>query len=115
MTAAPWQQPAAGPSRQFYGGPSSTHDFIAPPVPAKSPSPVFAHSSSSNMSGWPNDQMSSSTDLSGQSAPGEDRAENSKRNPLVDLIETERVYVEQLGLIIRVCTIVGGSRLVSRR
>jgi hypothetical protein len=34
---------------------------------------------------------------------------------LVDLIETERVYVEQLGLIIRVCIIVEGSRLVSRR
>jgi len=32
----------------------------------------------------------------------EDRGEGSKRNPLVDLMDSERTYVEQLALVIRV-------------
>ena len=32
----------------------------------------------------------------------EDRVEGGKRNPLVDLIDSERLYLEQLGLVIRV-------------
>ena len=36
------------------------------------------------------------------SRPTEERSDGGKRNPLVDLIDSERVYVEQLGLVIRV-------------
>jgi hypothetical protein len=32
----------------------------------------------------------------------EERGEGSKRNPLVDLMDSERLYVEQLALVIRV-------------
>jgi len=32
----------------------------------------------------------------------EERGEGSKRNPLVDLMDSERTYVEQLALVIRV-------------
>lgn len=32
----------------------------------------------------------------------EERGEGSKRNPLVDLMDSERIYVEQLALVIRV-------------
>lgn len=31
----------------------------------------------------------------------EDRGEGSKRNPLLDLMDSERTYVEQLALVIR--------------
>jgi hypothetical protein len=39
----------------------------------------------------------------------EERGEGSKRNPLVDLMDSERTYVEQLALVIRVslCSIFG--------
>jgi hypothetical protein len=32
----------------------------------------------------------------------EERGEGSKRNPLVDLMDSERLYVEHLALVIRV-------------
>ena len=35
----------------------------------------------------------------------DERAEASKRNPLVDLMDSEKTYVEQLALVIRVSTV----------
>jgi hypothetical protein len=39
----------------------------------------------------------------------EERGEGSKRNPLVDLMDSERLYVEQLALVIRVSFFSGQS------
>jgi hypothetical protein len=42
----------------------------------------------------------------GEAGPSEDRSETTRRNPLVDLIDSEKSYVEQLGLVIRASLIV---------
>ncbi|WVW78728.1 hypothetical protein I302_100688 [Kwoniella bestiolae CBS 10118] len=96
----------AGPSRPTY-----------PRFPVPSPSPITEqepwHNSGANGQQYPmamampqprtvSDPASANVSRSASAASGHgDGAEGSKRNPLVDLIDSERVYVEQLGLIIR--------------
>jgi hypothetical protein len=45
----------------------------------------------------------------------EDRGEGSKRNPLLDLMDSERIYVEQLALVIRVSQMIQLKRTVLTR
>jgi hypothetical protein len=84
----------AGPSRSYTPP-------LPPPVPPKTSSPSLSPSFSSSHSvdrpapggGWANGN--GTTEIP-------DAAEGSRRNPLVDLIDSEKLYVEQLGLVIRV-------------
>ncbi|RSH90319.1 hypothetical protein EHS25_001653 [Saitozyma podzolica] len=83
----------AGPSRSYTPP-------LPPPVPPKTSSPSLSPSFSSSHSvdrpapggGWANGN--GTTEIP-------DAAEGSRRNPLVDLIDSEKLYVEQLGLVIR--------------
>lgn len=87
--------PSAGPSRPY-----NLHQDLppAPPVlPMKMPSPM--HSPNPDQ-GW--NPMNGNVNGNGQGYDAEDRGEGSKRNPLLDLMDSERTYVEQLALVIRV-------------
>lgn len=96
MMAAPYQpQPTAGPSRPYISQMPMPMP-MPPPPPSKSPSSL----ADSSHAPWGNGYENGSQVPGGQ----EDRSESTKRNPLVDLIDTERSYVDQLGLVIRVST-----------
>ena len=88
-------QPTAGPSRSYENIP------FTPPVSSKSPTPshVYSPHAEAPEASWQNGNESY-----GGSRPdsGERATEGTKRNPLVDLIDTEKTYVDQLGLVIRV-------------
>ncbi|KAK8846747.1 hypothetical protein IAR55_005834 [Kwoniella newhampshirensis] len=125
--AAPYQPPlgvasAAGPSRPYYRSDSTLHQHPSFPL-SDTPSPSY--SPNTEQETWPSNggaegrldfgapglgsiQMPdpsrpSSASGSGSGPASDDRAggEGSKRNPLVDLIDSEKTYVEQLGLVIR--------------
>jgi hypothetical protein len=88
--------PSAGPSRPY-----NMHQDLppAPPVvPMKMPSPM--HSPNPDQ-GWNTMNGNGNGNSQGYDAQ-EDRGEGSKRNPLLDLMDSERTYVEQLALVIRV-------------
>lgn len=101
--------PTAGPSRPY-----NLHQDLPPQppiLPSKTPSPYHSPSYSPNPdSGWNTMNGNGHTQLR---EPGgqDDRAalEASKRNPLVDLMDSEKTYVDQLALVIRV-----GRLLISR-
>ncbi|RXK37597.1 hypothetical protein M231_05139 [Tremella mesenterica] len=79
----------AGPSRHYTPP-------LPPPVPSKSPSPTRDDATWTDGNGttpMPR-SMSESTNI-------DEKADNAKRNPLIDLLDTEKVYVEHLGLVIR--------------
>ena len=86
--------PSAGPSRSY----NLHQDLppVPPGLPMKMPSPM--HSPNPDQ-GW--NTMNGNGHTQGYDA-AEERGEGSKRNPLVDLMDSERVYVEQLALVIRV-------------
>lgn len=91
--------PAAGPSRPY----NLYQDLPAPPpmLPVKIPTPYQSPSYSPNPdSGW--NTMNGNGHAQGRESVQDDRAEASKRNPLVDLMDSEKTYVEQLALVIRV-------------
>lgn len=94
--------PTAGPSRSY----NLHQDLPAPPpvLPAKLPSPYESPSHSPNPdSGWNTINGNGHSQMR-ESGAADDRAalEASKRNPLVDLMDSEKTYVEQLALVIRV-------------
>ncbi|OCF59079.1 hypothetical protein L486_03578 [Kwoniella mangroviensis CBS 10435] len=106
---ASYQTSTAGPSRPTYPG------FPAPSI-SPSPSPVAEQEQWQHPNGqqYPiqmpqprsvSDPASVNVSRSASAASGHgstlDGAEGSKRNPLVDLIDSERIYVEQLSLVIR--------------
>ena len=93
MMAAPYQA-TAGPSRMY-------DPAMPPPPPAKLPS-LTPFSPVGTGAPWSN---GTADDTHGANSPVMDRDEGTKRNPLVDLIDTERIYVDQLGLVIRVSTL----------
>ena len=80
-------EPLAGPSQQ--------RPTIAMPVP-------FSPAVNPGVVPWSNGYPESSRVVSQGSSGDNERDEATKRNPLVDLIDTEKIYVEQLGLVIRV-------------
>lgn len=84
----------AGPSRQYIPP-------LPPPVPSKSASPNFSPDIDQD-GRWdnPSGARSSSNRSSADNGSADDR-DAGKRNPLVDLMDTEKLYVEQLGLVIR--------------
>ena len=86
--------PSAGPSRSY----NLHQDLppVPPGLPMKMPSPM--HSPNPDQ-GW--NTMNGNGHTQGYDA-AEERGEGSKRNPLVDLMDSERTYVEQLALVIRV-------------
>ena len=91
------------PYRNGSSSSSSGLPALPPDLPPKTdysaPSPRFATSPSS---GDPRDVLSPTNSMeTGGSGPSEGEA-GSKRNPLVDLMDSEKVYVEHLGLVIRV-------------
>ncbi|WWD22059.1 hypothetical protein CI109_106547 [Kwoniella shandongensis] len=118
----PYQPPlgvasAAGPSRPYY---NANPNRPPPFPPSKSPSPSY--SPNIDQEAWPSNGGNGggydfgvpgmgSLQMPDPRRPGsgsgsslDDRtaaAEGSKRNPLVDLIDSEKTYVEQLGLVIR--------------
>ncbi|WRT65017.1 uncharacterized protein IL334_001958 [Kwoniella shivajii] len=57
--------------------------------------------SNSNSNSYSASVSRSASQVSVQGPSIDDRSEGSKRNPLVDLIDSERTYVEQLSLVIR--------------
>lgn len=93
--------PTAGPSRPY----NHYQDLPAPPpdLPMKMPSAYPSPSLSPNPdSGW--NTMDGNGYIQGRDPAHDERAEASKRNPLVDLMDSEKTYVEQLALVIRVST-----------
>ena len=103
----------AGPSRHF--------DPLPPALPPKSPSSSFhggldqsdpdslapignGHGNGNGRGfgggsvGWPN----GAAEIPRPSSGADTHDSGSRRNPLVDLIDSEKTYVEQLGLVIRV-------------
>ncbi|WVQ84007.1 hypothetical protein IAT38_006152 [Cryptococcus sp. DSM 104549] len=124
--AAPYQ-PAAGPSRSFFPAPIP-NQYLPPRSTSATPSPSY--SPNLDQEGWPQPHLGalphgsssgpgapalgtipmpgprlSSTSTVGSSGSGgysnPDENLAQKRNPLVDLMDSEKTYVEQLGLVIR--------------
>jgi hypothetical protein len=85
--------PQPGPSRYQFNP-----DNRPPNVPSKAPNLESAPWSDTN--GYDNDAPNGN--IPDDQERDASRGEGSRRNPLVDLIDSERVYVEQLGLVIRV-------------
>nr|XP_019008746.1 uncharacterized protein I206_06428 [Kwoniella pini CBS 10737]OCF47527.1 hypothetical protein I206_06428 [Kwoniella pini CBS 10737] len=111
-----YQTSTAGPSRPTYASYPSQPPSISP-----GPSPLIDQDQwpqngqynniqmpqPRNVSGSNSASTSVSRSASGASVHGsggtarDDGGEGSKRNPLVDLIDSEKIYVEQLSLVIR--------------
>jgi len=89
IMTAPYYTSQAGPSR---------YDMVPPAPPSKSPSLSFPSIDPASNPSWGNGPANGLTDRH----QGDDSGESSKRNPLVDLMDSEKIYVEQLGLVIRV-------------
>ncbi|ORY26875.1 hypothetical protein BCR39DRAFT_539899 [Naematelia encephala] len=86
---------AAGPSRSF-------NSSLPPIIPSQTSSPSFSPIGETYASPWqPNGFGTMAMPEPHRSDTMEDKGEGSKRNPLVDLIDTEKTYVEQLALVIR--------------
>ncbi|WVQ97824.1 hypothetical protein IAU59_004939 [Kwoniella sp. CBS 9459] len=117
--AAPYQA-AAGPSRSYHqpsaqsGSPSLDQWTNGHPPPLAMPTPGFSVGSmqmpepnrgSASTSTSASVSRSASAASNIQGIPNNDdrggSSEGSKRNPLVDLIDSEKSYVEQLSLVIR--------------
>ncbi|WVR04434.1 hypothetical protein IAU60_001437 [Kwoniella sp. DSM 27419] len=120
--AAPYHPsaPTAGPSRPSHFQPtsqatlptyspsagqpeSSNGHFASPDLPSSSTGlPIGSIIMPEPHAGGPSVSRSASAASRTQTQnPIDDPGEGSKRNPLIDLIDTERTYVEQLSLIIR--------------
>jgi len=85
---------------QAQAGPSRLHNpAMPPPLPSKSPSLAPFSPAPGEGAPWSNGYPDR---VQGVTSPAIDKDEGTKRNPLVDLIDTERIYVDQLGLVIRV-------------
>jgi len=89
-----------GPSRQYDPTlPHAAHtDALSPSFPQTLDTPAWSD-------GYGGERGTMSMPGPGvDSSLRSSEADASKRNPLVDLMDTEKVYVEQLGLVIRVST-----------
>lgn len=72
-----------------------------PTMTMPTPSPAYSPAVGQGGAPWSNGYPEPSRASQVSSGDG-DRDEGAKRNPLVDLIDTEKTYVDQLGLVIRV-------------
>jgi hypothetical protein len=93
--------PTAGPSRYPALVTTSENGSASPSF---SPIPEANPAWSANGNGYRSASGSANGHGEGGDTHGEETKETStKRNPLVDLIDSEKAYVDQLALIIRVC------------
>lgn len=102
------QSSQAGPSRQLSLG-------LPPPVPLKTSEPSSPASDVPSANGWGGNSrhgsLTPSTSGGSEGRPMAEERETSRRNPLIDLIDSEKAYVEQLGLVIRVSSSFLGKQL----
>lgn len=94
--------PVAGPSR--YASLASPSDTGGPVSPSLSPMHEHPSWSAANGNGYRSTSGSANGhgDSEANSGRDESRDTGAKRNPLVDLIDSEKAYVDQLALVIRV-------------
>lgn len=82
---------------QATAGPSRYHNPGIPPAPPSN-SPSFSPATEP----WVNGNGAMGPPETTLGRQGDERGDGGRQNPLVDLMDSERVYVDQLGLVIRV-------------